>query len=52
MKPVRKILVWSENYGTIVFASSKNEAKKRYKKAYPEEKNISAKVSGFAGLHC
>jgi hypothetical protein len=52
MKIDRKILVWSENYGSIVFAKSKNEAKQMYKRNYPDEKFISASVSKLTGILC
>jgi len=52
MKTDRKILVWSENYGSIVFAKSKNQAKTIYKKCYPDEKYLNACVSKFTGIHC
>jgi hypothetical protein len=52
MKVDRKILVWSENYGSIVFAKSKNQAKQIYKRNYPDEKLISASVSKFSGILC
>ena len=52
MKIDRKIFVWSENYGSIIFAKSKNQAKIIYKKYYPDEKYINASVSKFSGMLC
>ena len=52
MKKDRKTLVWSENYGSIVFAKSKNEYKQIYKRNYPDVKLISASVSKFTGVLC